>query len=237
MFVKVGKQMTLSLEQKRIIAQGEWLNDLHMDHFNSLLESYSDYRPVETWRVQLMDTIQPILKNKKHIQILHTNLCGGHWICSYYDTKNIFIYDSLNSKRLHEREKQFLTKLFPTYDFITYSVQFPTVQQQPNAIDCGVFAIAFAVSLLFNIKPDKVRYDLNLMRPHLIKMFESNVIEHFPQDLIYDVSQKVPLVVRIKGTEIIQKCINGQYEKKQEMNQLQKIDGFQQIKEGLMTII
>lgn len=52
-------------------------------------------------------------------------------------------------------------------------------QQQPNCNDCDVFEVAFATSLLFNIKPEKVKYDVSLMRSHLIKM-KSNVIEHFP---------------------------------------------------------
>ena len=84
-----------------------------------------------------------------------------------------------------------MKKLFPTYDFTQNPVQFPTVQQQPNSSDCGVFAIALAVSLFFNINPDKVRYDHSLMRLHLIQMFETNVVEHFPQDLNCGVPQEV----------------------------------------------
>jgi len=52
-----------------------------------------------------------------------------------------------------------LKRLFPTYDFDKNPVKFPTVQRQPNYSDCGVFAIVFATSLLFNIKPDKVKYE------------------------------------------------------------------------------
>jgi len=68
-----------------------------MDHFQRFLASCSDYRPVETWRVQCFHTIQPILPDKKHIQILHSmsGLLDGH--CCYYDRKNIFIYDSLTN--------------------------------------------------------------------------------------------------------------------------------------------
>jgi len=126
---------------------------------------------------------------------------GTHWICSYYDTKKISIYDSLNTKILSKCQEEFLKKLFPTYDFIKNSVTFFTVQQQLNASDCGVFAIAFAVSLLFNIKPDKVRYDYSLMRSHLVKMFETNVIEHFPQDLNFGVLQKVLSLREIRAKE------------------------------------
>ena len=122
-----------------------------MDYFNYLLQNCFDYRPVETWRIQKLDTIQPVSENKKHIQIIHSSSdsSDGHWVCSYNDMKNIFIYDSLNNKKLHEHHKQFLKKLFPTYNFEKNPVQFPTVQYQPNGNDCGVFAIAFAISLLF----------------------------------------------------------------------------------------
>jgi len=52
-----------------------------------------------------MDTIQSIPKNKRHIQILPTQLLGCHWVYNYYDIKNIFIYDSLNTKILTECQK------------------------------------------------------------------------------------------------------------------------------------
>lgn len=95
-------------------------------------------------------------------------------------------------------------------------ITFLTVQQQPNGNDCGVFAIAFAVSLLFNIEPDKVRYDPNLMRQHLIKTFESNVIEHFPQDLKYGVPEKELslLAKKIKDVRIHRKYVNEKSQSK-----------------------
>lgn len=166
-----------------------------MDHFEQLLKSCSNYRPVETWRIEILDTIPSMSGKKKRIQILFNisdplNLhlhdlrkpLNGHWVCCYYDTKNIFIYDLLNNKKLHEHHKQFLRRLFPFYSFDKQPVKFPTVQQQLNISDCDVFAIAFAISLLFNIKPVKVEYDYSLMPSYLIKIFESNMIEHFPQD-------------------------------------------------------
>ena len=175
----------------------------------------------------------------KNIQILHSSdfdlhsyesdsldLCklskllnvNGHWVCSYYDTKNICIYDSSNKRKLHKHHEQFLRRLFPFYPFDKKSIIFPTVQQQPNCSDCGVFAIAFAISLLYNIKPEKVRYDVSLMRSHLIKIFESNVIEHFLQDLKYGVFQKVlPLaVIRAREANSFRKRTNRRYEKKQQ---------------------
>jgi len=227
MSVEANKQRVLMPRERDIIIQGDWLIDIHMDHFDHLLQNCSDYRPVETWRVQCLDRIQPIPVDKKHIQILHSSSgpSDGHWVCSYYNRKNIFIYDSLNSKKLHKHHEQFLKRLFPTYDFKKYPVKFPTVQHQPNGSDCGVFTIAFAISLLFNIKAEKVKYDYSLMRTHLIKIFESNVIEHFPQDSRYSAQTVLPLaVVKAREAEAIRIHMLRQHEtKQQKLNRLKKV--------------
>ena len=143
MSIKIENKIILSSEQKHIIAQGEWLNDTHMEHFNHLLRNCSDYRPVETWQLYFLHTIQPISESKKHIQILYSssgiNASDGHWVCSYYDRKNLFIYDPLNQKKLHNNHKELLKQLFPTYPFQKRPVRFPVVQYQPN----GKIAVCF----------------------------------------------------------------------------------------------
>lgn len=48
MFVQLKKDIVLMPAEKDIIIRGEWLTDVHMDHFIHLLRSCSDYRPVET---------------------------------------------------------------------------------------------------------------------------------------------------------------------------------------------
>jgi len=99
------------------------------------------------------------------------------------------------------------------------------VQYQPNYNDCGVFAITFATSLLFNIKLNKVKYEHKLMRSHLIKVFETNVIEHFPQYLQYGVTQKVlPLaVINAREVEAIRIRMIRQHEtEQQKLNRLGK---------------
>jgi len=107
---------------------------------------------------------------------------------------------------LHKHYEQFLKRLFPSYEFEKNPVKFPTVQHQPNYNDCGVFAIAFATSLLFNIKPDKVKYEHKLMRPHLIQMLETNIIQHFPQNPQYVVQKILPLIVlKVREVEAIRK--------------------------------
>jgi len=41
------KNITLMPKERNIIVCGEWLTDVHMDHFQQLLASCSDYRSVE----------------------------------------------------------------------------------------------------------------------------------------------------------------------------------------------
>ena len=106
------------------------------------------------------------------------NCVGGHWICFYYDGKNIFISDSINSNQLNVSNEMFLRKLFPHFDEIPK--YFQIVQYQNNADDCAVFAIAFAISLFFQQNPSKIIYDTDQMRYHLYDMFERNKLTHFP---------------------------------------------------------
>lgn len=128
----------------------------------------------------------------KHIEILHSgSTYDGHWVCCYYNTKQIIIYDSLNSKKLHADHDIYIKKLFPFHNFENEPIQFPTVQGQPNGYDCGVFAIAFAVSILYELRPETIRYKHSFMRQHLIDMFQSNTIDHFPQDAHYKVPQDI----------------------------------------------
>ena len=63
--------LPLSFHNMEIIIKGEWLADDHIEYFHKLLEANSNYKPRETWRVQLPDSIQPVPENQDHIQILH----------------------------------------------------------------------------------------------------------------------------------------------------------------------
>ena len=63
--------LPLSVNNVQIIINGEWLTDDHIEYFHKLLEANSNYKPRETWRIQLLDTIQPVPEYQDHIQILH----------------------------------------------------------------------------------------------------------------------------------------------------------------------
>ena len=57
----------------------------------------------------------------------------------------------------------------------------PSVQQQPNGVDCGVFAIAFAVDILNGFAEIGKRFDVGKMRSHLLKCLEEEEFTLFPR--------------------------------------------------------
>ena len=64
-------------------------------------------------------------------------------------------------------------------------VQVPNVQQQTGVIDCGLFAIAFAVEVCFeNTQVEKVKFKQKLMRSHLRKCLKNKTMTVFPQHTI-----------------------------------------------------
>ena len=92
----------------------------------------------------------------------------------------MIIFDSLNIKELDNCYKIFLEKLHPYVFEKNYVISFPDVQQQPNYNDCGIFAIANAISLFKGYDPSEITYDLTTMRNHLKEIFNNNIIEMFP---------------------------------------------------------
>ena len=120
--------------------------------------------------------------SQKHIQLL--NMHSGpdvHWICTYYDSKNLFIFDSLNSKEIHPEYLHVLQILHP-YLFATNNacILFPNVQAQENVSDSGVLAIAFATFVLRGLRAERIIYESCRMRDHLLSMLTNKKIEHFP---------------------------------------------------------
>ena len=60
------------------------------------------------------------------------------------------------------------------------SVDVMNVQQQEGGSDCGLFAIAFATSLVFGQCPTLWRYTQKSMRKHLMDCLEKKDICPFP---------------------------------------------------------
>ena len=102
-----GNRYSLTKGDQIKILDGSRLKETHVDLFYHMLRTYSQYDPQSTLVVQHIvrnpqsTHLQPIPRNVPHLQLLHscddlcTNCLNGHWICCYYYTTAIFIYDSL----------------------------------------------------------------------------------------------------------------------------------------------
>ena len=53
------------------------------------------------------------------------------------------------------------------------------IQNQVGCSDCGLFAIAFAVSICLGMNPSKFIYDQENMRRHLIECIENQKFSNF----------------------------------------------------------
>ena len=112
------------------------------------------------------------------VQILHTG--SNHWVCISNIgclPGKVHLYDSL----FHDVISQEIED--QTNDLLggnLVSLEFVPVQQQTNDSDCGVFAIAFAVSLALGTDPMHVTFDIQRMRLHLAACLKDKKLNMFP---------------------------------------------------------
>ena len=112
------------------------------------------------------------------VHILHVN--NNHCVC--VSSINcapgyVNLMDSLSNPVLSQEIVDLVKNLLgPSYKGIK---QLP-VQQQLNTSDCGVFAIAFATCLVYGLNPSQVRFNILMMRPHLLNCFKAHAMRLFP---------------------------------------------------------
>ena len=120
------------------------------------------------------------VSREEFVQII--NVRRNHWITvsSVGCPKNsVKIYDSLPSSSLTARVKQQIASIcFCEEKEIT--VTFANVQRQQGGGDCGLFTIAFAMSLCAGEEPSTLNYAQIKLRQHLIECLENNSITSFP---------------------------------------------------------
>ena len=59
-------------------------------------------------------------------------------------------------------------------------LEYAPCQQQTNGRDCGIFAIAFATSLLLGSTPQDMTFDIAKMRPHLVACIRAGAMTQLP---------------------------------------------------------
>lgn len=117
----------------------------------------------------------------KWLQIVNTESC--HWVLlakGFLGIEDAIVFDSMDyqpERREHvinclcqlENEKETVLRYWSS-----------SCQRQANGFDCGVFAIAFAVSLAFGDNPALLAYDPKRLGTHLKKCFSTRELKPFP---------------------------------------------------------
>ena len=177
-FTKEVQYHQLSEEDRNIIIQREWLNDVHINISQALLKKKHPYIDGMENCV-LAENNSFSIQRGEFIQIV--NSTGQHWVtvtsigCPVGKVK---IYDS-SYRRVLRRMRDIIMKIIHCH--LTHiEVILPEMQRQPNGDDCGLFAIASATALANGIDPSDVAWDVPKMREHLMKCFDNVEMELFP---------------------------------------------------------
>ena len=152
----VQRNLILSDQEERIIMKNEMLTDesinLAQNHLHEAFPSNSGLQDTAIGATQTFNVV-----SGNFIQILHDG--NLHWVCtsnisfdSPTDVSDINVYDSYNHGYITKMTKrQMATFMF--VELPEMNTYIKSVQQQPNGVDCGVFAIAFAAALAFGDDP------------------------------------------------------------------------------------
>lgn len=79
---------------------------------------------------------------------------------------------------LNDDHLKYINRLLP--NMMTVNVVVEKVQQQQQSFNCGLFAIANALSIYYRVCPCNIKYDEPMMRNHLEKILKNKCLEMFP---------------------------------------------------------
>ena len=106
------------------------------------------------------------------IKIIHNN--AHHWILLSSFNGEVRIFDSLNTDPTIETLQQIKQLFSPDNTFPQY--QPSQCHKQVGTTDCGVFAIAYSIDILFGNNPSEIVYDQSKLRQHLVHCFKKGTL-------------------------------------------------------------
>ena len=178
--------INLSLVDKNILSSGDLMNDKHINAAQILLKNQFPEA------CGLMDTL--IVSNQlsgeglPNINSSMTNIIQlhnlpGHWLVSQSNGQSVIVYDSLYPGMTHPLTMQlvYLYKSIAKGGLLL--VKLRCCQKQAGFVDCGLFAIANAVSLANGIYPGAVIFQQSQMRQHLKQCLERKQLTMFPHEV------------------------------------------------------
>ena len=169
-----------------ILKDGVWLTDEHVDHVQWLLsEQHSTVNGFHSVLAFEAENAKVAKGQKNFIQLL--NMSGDHWVtvtnigCRENHVK---VYDSLyrqppKCQKSRDKFMACLAALLSTSQ-AEMLVEWPSLKRQKGCSDCGLFALAVAVSLCNGDDPSMQDYDQTVMREHLALCVDCRQMSVFP---------------------------------------------------------
>ena len=165
-------------DRDALLSHTAWLSDAVINAAQSLMKKarpeVGGFQDVLLGAVGAFST-----ETTEFVQILNTG--RGHWhVVSTIGAsqQQVHVYDSLHSACPTGSQLQ-IASLYPIKKE-PIDLYYINVQRQCGPNDCGLFAIAFATSLVFEISPEQCLFDQQAMRLHLFNCFEKREITPFP---------------------------------------------------------
>ena len=131
-------------------------------------------------------TLGPIfmfsVQKGEFVQLLHDG--NIHWVCISNigcNENEIKYYDSLRGSRVSWYLLQQIASIVHE-DGPQLVINPMKVQKQTNSVDCGLYALAFATSLVNGINPEDETYSVEELRPHLLKCLQDGKMKQFPRE-------------------------------------------------------
>ena len=172
---------------QQVLNSDRWLNDNIIYATERLLCQQSKDTNIYGWQSPqcVKTTFKAMPPSSKYIQVL--NVHELHWITiSNIDVREdkhcanvVSVYDSDSHARLSLSTKtQICSIVKPTCKVMKFDVM--NTMPQPNAWDCGVFALVCATDLAHGRDPVLSEWKLEDMRRHLVECLEKGHVSPFP---------------------------------------------------------
>ena len=171
------KEFSLREQDRLVLVNGEWLNDLHISAAQQILKmEFQEVGSLQSTLLGLQLKFQPI--QSKAAQIVNFN---GHWVCVSTigcGPGHVNVYDSLYSATPPALVKQLCCLLQTKEKQLTINVM--EMQAQSGGNDCGCFAIACATALCHGENPSTLVWSQTKIRGHLHTCLSKRKMQLFP---------------------------------------------------------
>ena len=168
-------------EIDKLERDGHWITDIHIKAVCELIKSTAPhiegmYDPV------LQQNLTWPIPTSEFVQIVHVD--GNHWITvsNIGASRDVNIFDSMHQLPSKKTTAIVCDLLKSDESEVKFNVMH--VDRQIDCSSCGLYAIAFAASLVAGEDPTLLSYDHSEMRHHLCSSLRSRDLSPFPSSTL-----------------------------------------------------